>query len=87
MQCVYELCNIVIVVLLCVAPHAGGAAHAVQLHVPLVGIRPREQPGEHRPLLHLSEVGTHERPPGKHPKDNLQQPGHRRGHLDEETGR
>lgn len=65
----------------------GAAAHAVQLHVSLVGTRTRERPGARRALLHLADLRTHEHAAGEHPQDHLQQPGHRRGSLDEETRR
>lgn len=34
----------------------GGAAHAVQLHVSLVGARAREQPGARRYVLHFTNL-------------------------------
>ena len=65
--------------------HRGGAAHAVQLPVLLVGKgawEPAGQRGQH--LLHHRHLRAPQPHPGQHPQDPQQQPGHRRGLLDEE---
>uniref|UniRef100_A0A674G6S9 Ryanodine receptor 1 n=1 Tax=Taeniopygia guttata TaxID=59729 RepID=A0A674G6S9_TAEGU len=66
------------------ARHRGDAAHAVPLPAPLVGARPRRRPPG--PLGHRGHRPPPQRAAGPHPAHRGQQPGHRRGLLDEEAG-
>lgn len=68
--------------------HRGGAAHAVQLPVLLVGAGTREPGGQRgQRVLHHRHLRAPQPHPGQHPQDPQQQPGHRRGLLDEEDCR
>lgn len=63
--------------------HWGHLAHALQLPVLLVGAGARAPAPQCRALVHQGHVWTPQCHPGQHSENHQQQPGHRRGLLDE----
>lgn len=70
------------------ATHDGGCtAHAVQLHVTMVGARSWEPSRESWDVLYSPQLRTHEHTAGQHSQNYLQQPGDWRRSLDETLSR